>query len=141
MENNEEEKKVNIHEESGLRYYEVKLNATQEEGKSISLRLFESIKPGRLKWENDEETHDEYKVRMFYMQKKTPDQLIWKSSWGPLTDANALRVQAAISEGKEPTPWAYMEHGDKYDAKDRLAVERLRRLEEKKKLKKKSKTK
>ena len=98
-------KKVHIHEESGLQYYEVKLNATSEGVKDIILRLFEITAPCRHSFE----THDEYQVRRKYMNSidkaKKEAPLMWKSFWGPMNTTNALRVQAEIKEGKTPTPW------------------------------------
>jgi len=130
----EENKKVHIHEESGLQYYEIKLTATEDESKDITIRLFESTAPGRL----DFETHDEYQVRRKYMNNiktdKIPD-LVWNASWGPLNEHNALRVQAELSEGKQPTPWAFHKHQDKYHPKDRLAVANAMRKEAKAKAK------
>ena len=136
MSNTETEpKKVHIHEESGLQYYEIKLNATVEGAKDITLRLFESTHPSRL----DFETQDEYQVRRKYMntmnKNKKEASLIWNASWGPLTEYNALRVQAEMSEGKTPTPWQFMEHGDKYHPKDRIAAVNMQRREAKAKAK------
>tara|TARA_R110002126_G_scaffold127296_1_gene269505 strand:- start:21169 stop:21546 length:378 start_codon:yes stop_codon:yes gene_type:complete len=107
MKNNEETdlKKTHIHEESGIQYYEVKLNATLEGSKDIILKLFESTSSKRLPFE----THDEYQVRRKYMntidKAKKESSLVWKSSWGPMNPTNALRVQTEIKDGKTPTPW------------------------------------
>ena len=96
------EDRIETHQESGLKFYKIKLTGVGSEGGFI-LRLFESRSPGRLKWEHDEETHDEYRVRRSYMAKanKKKGTLIWNSdAWGSINQVNALRVQAAINEGK-----------------------------------------
>lgn len=98
----EEKKQIEVHPESGLNYYKIKL--VGEEDAIIYLRLFESESPGRLKWNTDEENHDEYSIRKAYMKKldkqRKKGQLVWNSSWGPLNQANAIRVQEEINQNK-----------------------------------------
>ena len=93
----EENKEVNIHS-SGLHYYNIKL--TNDDAEEYNLRLFESISSGRLKFQQDQETHDEYAVRKKYIKKiekkRKGGTLVWNSSWGPKTIENALKVQAQI---------------------------------------------
>lgn len=98
-------KNVEVHEESGLQFYKIKLLGEGEN--AIYLRLFESFSPGRLKWKNDEETRDEYLVRRKYMneaeKQRSKGTLVWNSSlWGSVTTENLLRVQSELNSGKHP---------------------------------------
>jgi hypothetical protein len=97
--------KVETHKESGLDYYKIKLVGEGED--ALYLRLFESTKPHRLKWENDEETHDEYLVRRKYMKQLEKNRKkgvkVWDSAkWGIINQMNALRVQSELQAGKNP---------------------------------------
>ena len=98
----EEPSRLKVHP-SGLQYYDIKLVGDQ--GTEIDLRLFESFSAARLKWEDDEETHDEYKVRRKYIkqsEKGKKGQVVWQSeAWGAIDEVNALRVHGAINEGKD----------------------------------------
>jgi hypothetical protein len=104
MENTNNADRIKTHEESGLKYYAINMTAVDDPENTMELRLFESTKPQRLKWENDEETFDEYKIRRKYMRQIEKEQrkgrtLWFSNSWGKFDEANALRVQAAINEG------------------------------------------
>jgi hypothetical protein len=98
-----EETRLRVHP-SGIQYYAIKLWAAESE-ETMELRLFESFSPGRLKWDDDQETHDEYKVRRNYIRKNEKEYkkgtLVWNAGWGTFNEANALRIQAAINEGKD----------------------------------------
>ena len=90
-------KKVHIHEESGLQYYNIKLTAQDNSDHKIKLRLFETTQPQRLEFESQEE----YKLRRNYIKrsdkKHKKGHLVWNAKWGTFNEANALRVQAAIN--------------------------------------------
>lgn len=102
-EKTEEETRLKVHS-SGLQYYEIRLESP-ETGEKMFIRLFESFSPARLKWDDDEETHDEYKIRRNYIQRGEKEQkkgnLVWNAAWGTFNQTNALRVQAAINEGRD----------------------------------------
>ena len=99
----EEEERLKKHS-SGLQYYSIKLNAVESDGQ-LEIRLFESFSPGRLKWENDEETFDEYRIRRNYAKKADKElkkgQLVWNAKWGTFNQTNALKIQAALNENKD----------------------------------------
>ena len=112
MEEQEEELKEEPEEEggrlrihsSGMQYYVIKLWAADSE-ETMELRLFESFSPGRLEWDDDQETSDEYKIRRNYIRKNEKEYkkgtLVWNAGWGTFNKRNALRVQAAIDGGKD----------------------------------------
>ena len=88
---------------SGLKYYSINLTSTEDEKDTMELRLFESLKNERLKWKNDEETFDEYKIRRKYRKQwekqKGANKLVWNSRvWGTVTPEKALQVQKLIEE-------------------------------------------
>tara|TARA_R100001463_G_scaffold45883_1_gene94361 strand:- start:1851 stop:2171 length:321 start_codon:yes stop_codon:yes gene_type:complete len=88
---------------SGLKYYSINLTATDDSGQTMELRLFESLKNERLKWKDDEETFDEYKIRRRYRKQwekqKKANTLVWNSSiWGTVTPEKALQVHKLIEE-------------------------------------------
>jgi hypothetical protein len=64
-----------------------------DEKTSSTVRLFDSLKPNRLKWEDDEETFDEYRIRRDYIKKHRStlkNRLVWDPSWGTFNKENAL---------------------------------------------------
>lgn len=98
----EEEQRIKEHP-SGLNYYSIKLTSTEDKKDTMELRLFESMKNERLKWTDDEETFDEYKIRRKYRKQwekqKKANKLVWNSSsWGTMTPTKALEVQKLIEE-------------------------------------------
>lgn len=98
----EEETRIKEHP-SGLKYYEIKLDATDGSDKTMVIRLFESLKNERLKWSDDEETFDEYKIRRKYRKQwekeKKANKLAWDSrNWGTMTPNKALQVQKLMEE-------------------------------------------
>jgi hypothetical protein len=97
-----EETRIKEHP-SGLKYYSIDLTATDDSGETMELRLFESLKNERLKWEDDEETFDEYRIRRKYKQQwekqKKTNRLVWNSRmWGAITPTKALEVQKLLTE-------------------------------------------
>jgi hypothetical protein len=98
----EEEQRIKEHP-SGLNYYSINLTSTEDEKDTMELRLFESMKNERLKWSDDEETFDEYKIRRKYRKQwekeKRSNKLVWNSrNWGTMTPTKALEVQKLIEE-------------------------------------------
>ena len=106
-----EETKVLVHE-SGLRYLSIPL--TSEKGDTMEIKLFESIKPERLEFEN----HTEYKIRRRFNNNQTKKHLkgyiFWKSknnhdlmkgitntSWGSLTKQKAAQMISAMINKKQ----------------------------------------
>jgi hypothetical protein len=88
---------------SGVKYYSIDMSAVDDQSNKMELRLFESMSSARLKWEDDEETFDEYKIRRKYMKQsdklRKANKLVWNSkNWGTMTPAKALEVQKIIQE-------------------------------------------
>jgi len=100
--------------ESGLRYLSIPL--TSEKGDTMEIKLFESIKPERLEFEN----YTEYKIRRRFNNTQTKKHLkgyiFWKSknyndlirgikyssnSWGSLTKEKAAQMINAMINKKQ----------------------------------------
>ena len=93
-----EEAKLQIHE-SGLRFFNIPLYSS--DGDVLNIRLFESIKPERLEFENN----NEYKIRRRFNNNQLKKHLSGYTFWnskklGNLTKEKAFKMIEQLTINK-----------------------------------------